>query len=65
MSDVTLAEKLHSAERELKMRRQVYPRWVARQKMSQEQADHEIRCMEAIVEDYRTLAEKEPLPLFK
>jgi hypothetical protein len=57
--------KLKCAERELRMRRKVYPRWVAENQLSQEVADRQIAVMAAIVEDYRKLAEQdEPrLPL--
>ena len=60
---ITAAEKLACAERELKMRRKVYPRWVEQKRMSAPQADHEIRTMEAICDDYRVLAEKDRLYL--
>ena len=61
MSEVNNAEKLRCVERELKMRRSVYPRWTAAGKMTAAQADHEIRVMSAIVDDYRAAAEKERL----
>ena len=53
MTDYTDEDKLKAAEREVKMRRRVYPRWVADGKMTQVQADREIAIMEAIAEDYR------------
>lgn len=56
MSEITAAEKLRCVERELKMRRSVYPRWQAAGKMSAPQADHEIKVMSAIVDDYRAAA---------
>lgn len=46
----TLTDQIASARRELSMRRRVYPGWVERKKMSQHAADHEIACMEAIIE---------------
>lgn len=49
---VTTAEKRAAAERELKMRRRVYPRWIASGRMTQAEADREIRVMEAIAADY-------------
>lgn len=51
-TNATLAE---CARREAKMRRRVYPRWVASGRMSQAKADEEIAMMEAIV---RRLADK-------
>jgi hypothetical protein len=34
MTSITAADKLACAERELKMRKRVYPRWVAEGRMS-------------------------------
>ena len=53
MADFSDEDKLKTAEREVKMRRRVYPRFVEEGKMSQVQADREIAIMEAIAEDYR------------
>jgi hypothetical protein len=58
---ITASDKLACVERELKMRKRVYPRWTAQDKMSEGKAAHEIACMEAIVSDYRIAAEKERL----
>jgi len=46
-------EKQKAAEREAKMRRRVYPRWVADNRMTKEQADREIALMDEIAADYR------------
>jgi len=57
---VTLQDQLRAAQRELAMRRNVYPNQVASRRMSQDKANHEIACMEAIVESIdklRMLAE--------
>jgi hypothetical protein len=62
MTDIiTMADKLACAERELKMRRRVYERWVADGRMSAGKAAHEIACMEEIVKDYMALAQKDRL----
>jgi hypothetical protein len=61
MTEFTAADKQKAAEREAKMRRRVYPRWVDANKMTQETADREIAVMEAIACDYAALAEKERL----
>lgn len=45
-------QKRACIERELKMRRRVYPRWVQDGRMSQAKADEEIAVMEAILADY-------------
>ena len=37
------------ARRELRMRERVYPRWIERDKMRQEDADRELALMRAIV----------------
>lgn len=52
MADPTPTEKRACIERELRMRRRVYPRRVADGKMTQAQADREIAVMEAILDDY-------------
>lgn len=53
MADIiTLEDKRKCVERELAMRRQVYPRWVDNKKISAGKAAHEIAVMEKIVEDY-------------
>jgi hypothetical protein len=52
MAAITHDEKRACIERELKMRRRVYPRWVENEKMTQAQADREIATMEAILADY-------------
>lgn len=62
MTDIiTMADKFACAQRELSMRRKLYPRWVEEHKMSAGKAAHEIACMESIVADYMTAAEKERL----
>lgn len=45
---VPLDAQIAAAEREIAMRRRVYPNWVAAKKMSQAKADAEIAAMEAI-----------------
>jgi hypothetical protein len=56
----TDTEKRECAEREAKMRRRVYPRWVAEGRMSQVAADSQIAMMDEIANDYRGKSE---LPL--
>lgn len=50
MSDT---DKLRCVERELAFRKLVYPPRVRAGKMSQREADYEIRMMEAVANDYR------------
>lgn len=61
MTEITAAMKAACAEREAKMRRRVYPRWVSEGRMTQAFADAEIAAMEAIAADYRAMMEKERL----
>jgi hypothetical protein len=62
---ITIDDKLQCVVRELGKRKRVYPHMVAKRKMSQSEADHELRVMESIVEDYRRSAQvREPeLPI--
>lgn len=46
-------DKLLCVERELRMRRRVYPRAVTDRRMTAEEAEREIDVMEAIAQDYR------------
>ena len=50
---ITRQDMLGCAERELEMRRKVYPRWVSAGKMKQAKADREIELMAAIVNELR------------
>lgn len=49
---ITTADKLACAKRELAMRKNVYPKWVAQNKMSSVTAARELAAMAAIVRDY-------------
>lgn len=46
---VPLERQIKAVERELAMRRRVYPSWVARSRMSEANADEEIAAMEAVL----------------
>jgi len=50
--EITDLEKLHCAQRELMMRKRVYPRWVGAGRMTAAAAQHETAAMQAIVNDY-------------
>lgn len=56
----TDTDKREAAEREAKMRRRVYPRWVTDGRLKQAEADRQIALMDEIANDYRS---KEQLPL--
>lgn len=47
-ADVSFEDALACVDRELKMRRQVYPRWVASGKLTQAAADAEVLKMRAV-----------------
>lgn len=51
----TIEEQIASIERELGIRKTVYPRWVQFGRLKQEEADHEIACMEATLETLKTV----------
>jgi hypothetical protein len=53
--------KLNAVERELRVRRVVYPRWVEEGKITDGFASAQIAVFEAIAEDYRAIAQKERL----
>jgi hypothetical protein len=52
---VPLHEQIAAAEREVKYREHVYPRWVMAGRMRQDMADRQIATMKAIVETLRGL----------
>ena len=58
---MTEHEKLKCAERELAMRKRVYPRLVDAGKLKPEQATYELECMRAIVDDYNKIVNGERL----
>lgn len=61
MTDFTARDKYQAIVRELKYRRHVYPRLIARGQMSQATADRELELMMAIGQDYERELEKERL----
>ena len=58
---VTIEEQIKAVEREINMRRRVYPRWVENKRMSQEKADKEIKAMEAVLETLKKVQQKDRL----
>lgn len=51
----SLLDQLAAARRELALRRNAYPKWIASGRMSESMAQHEIECMEAIVASIQKL----------
>lgn len=49
---ITDADKIKCLKREIAMRENVYPSWVARGKMKQAAADREIAVLKAVLHDY-------------
>lgn len=56
---VTNLDKLMCAKREFKLRSRVYPRWVTAGKISNHDAQQQLKVMAAIVDDYRAAVERE------
>jgi hypothetical protein len=46
--DITITEMVREVERELTLRRRVYPGWVAAKRMTKNNADRQIAVMEAV-----------------
>jgi len=55
----TAKEKADEAEREVKMRKQVYPNWVATGRLRDQTARTRIAIMEEIASEYRKQEEME------
>lgn len=58
---VSLEDQLKAAQREVAMRRGVYPRWVASGRMTAKKAADETSAMEAIVETLQRLVQADRL----
>ena len=52
---ISLAAQLAEVEREIKVRRRVYPRFVQNGQVSQETADRQLAVMEAVADTLRRL----------
>lgn len=59
MSTPTLAQQAAAAEREVRMRQRVYPRWVESGRMRPAEAEAGIAVMEAAAATLRRLADAE------
>ncbi len=46
---MTLEQQIACVRRELAMRQRVYPKWVTAGRMTQQQADHEVNAMTAVL----------------
>jgi hypothetical protein len=62
---ISLADQVATAQRAVRLRKQVYPRRIEQGKMTAVEADYQIRVMEAIVKTLHRLdVEERPLALF-
>ena len=66
-ADIATFDKVLEIEREIMIRRKVYPRWIKTAKLGRAQADKRLLIMEAILVDYKMLlaietAGDRPLP---
>ena len=52
-------DKAEVAEREVKQRQRVYPRWVGEGRMTQQFADRQIAVMDEIAREYRAVADRD------
>jgi hypothetical protein len=62
MGQVPTASKVSVLKREIAVRKNVYPKLVARNEMEQQEADYQIEVMEAILADYERRAKDERHP---
>jgi hypothetical protein len=59
----TLSDQIACVEREVRLRERAYPRWVQRRRMTQANADREIRTMRAVLETLQALSARRRPPL--
>jgi cell fate (sporulation/competence/biofilm development) regulator YlbF (YheA/YmcA/DUF963 family) len=57
----TDADKLKEIEREIAMRRKIYPSWIAQNRLSYAAAERQLKILEAIAEDYRLVVNQTDL----
>ena len=58
---VPIEAQIRSAERELRYRIRVYPRWIEAGKITQETANNELAAMRAVVDTLQRVARRETL----
>ena len=57
-----ICDQIACIERELTMRRRVYPRLLVAEKMTKETAEHEIETMRAVLKTLKNIAEPPLIP---
>lgn len=61
---ISIEDQIRCVEREIKMRKRAYPRWVAGGRMTQFEADTELAKMEAVLATLKGLLPASPqIPL--
>jgi len=61
MNRVSITEQIRAVEREIAMRRRVYPAWIRNGRMTQRKADDEIAAMRAVLETLCKVQQSERL----
>lgn len=61
MEKISLSQQLAEAQRELDLRRRLYPGWIRSGKLAQATADRQLATQQAIVDTLRPLAGQERL----
>jgi len=56
--NIPIERQIKCIDRELAIRKRVYPRWVDAERMTQEDADDEIASMEAALETLKNIVQK-------
>ncbi len=57
---VSIDDQIACVEREIRMREQVYPRWIAQRKLTQPTADKQIAGMKAVLDTLQTVKAATP-----
>lgn len=60
MADITLDDQIKCVGREIGLRRAVYPRFVLSKKLTQDEANHQLACMEAVYATLKRLKGEQP-----
>lgn len=53
MNEITTTEIIKEIQRELNMRKRVYPNWILQERIKENIANRRIKIMEKILEDYK------------
>lgn len=53
MNEITTTEIIKEIQRELNMRKRVYPNWILQERIKEDIANKRIKIMEKILEDYK------------